>query len=95
MGLLAFRADGTQVVSIFLSDDEWKAEALNKQRGLFMPGTTLQAVLKVSQLGHRFFSHKPGERPDGATGLESEDHIALKIQALHTAKALDGVLCPR
>lgn len=86
MGLLAYRADGTKVVSIFLSDDEWKAESLNKQRDLFMPGTMLQAVPKVSQLGHRFFSHKPGERPDGASGFESEDHIALKIQALFAAK---------
>ncbi|AVO56100.1 hypothetical protein [Ectopseudomonas mendocina] len=86
MGLLAFRANGTKVVSIYLSDDEWKAEALDKQRDLFMPGTTLRAVPKVSKLGHRFFSHKPGERPNGATGLESEDHIALKVQALLAAK---------
>lgn len=52
-----------------------------------MPETKSQAVLKVSRLGHRFFSHKPGERGLSQTGGESDDHVMLKIKSLFAAKA--------
>lgn len=87
MGLLAYRLDGTPVASVFLTDEEWKTEALNKSRDLFMPETKSRAVLKVSRLGHRFFSHKPGERKLSQTGGESDDHVMLKIKTLFAATA--------
>jgi len=87
VGLLAYRLDGTPIVSVFLTDEEWKTEALNKSRDLFMPETRGQAVPKVSRLGHRFFSHKPGERGPSQTGGESDDHVMLKIKSLFAATA--------
>lgn len=87
VGLLAYRLDGTPIVSVFLTDEEWKTEALNKSRDLFMPETKSQAVPKVSRLGHRFFSHKPGERGLSQTGVESADHVILKIKSLFAATA--------
>lgn len=87
MGLLAYRSNGTPVVSVYLDDEEWAAECLNANRDLLMPETGKQAVPKVSRLGNRFFSHKPGESPEGGTAPESDDHIALKILALKAARA--------
>lgn len=52
-----------------------------------MPETKNQAVLKVSRLGNRFFSHKPGERGLSQTGGESDDHVMLKIKSLFAATA--------
>ncbi|MFK4136476.1 hypothetical protein ACI2KR_30005 [Pseudomonas luteola] len=87
MGLLAYRRDGTPVVSVFMSDSEWQTACLSKERNLYMPETGAEAVPKVSQLGYRFFSHKPGHSGEGGGGRESADHALLKIKALHAAKA--------
>lgn len=85
--------EGKRVIGQFTTDAEWAAiKKLSKQRMVFMPDTGLPAVAKTirrSGLVTRFFSHFPGEVPEGYTSNESPEHMALKL-AVYAALLRDG-----
>ncbi len=75
--------DGKRVVGAFLSDEEWRQLVkLSKQRQVFMHDTKLPAVAKTVRWRGgitRFFSHFPGEAPEGYASRESPEHMAQKL----------------
>lgn len=75
--------DGKRVIAAFLSDEEWREIVrLSKRRELLMPYTELPALAKTVRWRGgitRFFSHFPGETPDGYTSNESPEHAAQKL----------------
>lgn len=76
-------ANGLRVIAPFMSDEDWKITVkLAKARQVTMVDTGLPAQAKTrrSQAGiTRFFSHFPGEAPDGYAGSESPEHAAMKL----------------
>lgn len=82
MGLLAYRADGTPVVSIDLGEEEWRSCGRPGPGRLVLPGARLPALPRTSPQGYRFFA-----APAGSSTPEIEDHLALKVQALVAARA--------
>lgn len=75
--------DGKRVVGAFLSDDEWRELAkLTKERRVLMADTKRPAIAKTVRWKGgvtRFFSHFPGEAPEGYTSKESPAHAARKL----------------
>lgn len=74
---------GKRVVGQLLPDEEWqRVVKLSKQRQVFMPDTMLPALAKTVRWSGgitRFFSHFPGEAPEGYTSNESPEHAAQKM----------------
>ncbi|HHH9444527.1 TPA: competence protein CoiA family protein [Pseudomonas aeruginosa] len=66
-----------------LSDDDWlKVVAISKTRGALMPDTYFPAQAKTLRWKGgvtRYFSHFPGEAPEGYTSPESPEHMAMKV----------------
>ncbi len=75
--------DGKRIVGAFLSDQEWsELKSLSRARELLMPDTKLPAVAKTVRWNGgvtRFFSHFPGEAPEGYASKESPAHAARKL----------------
>jgi len=75
--------DGKRIVGAFLPDEEWRQVVkLSKQRKLLMPDTKLPALAKTVRWKRgitRFFSHFPGEAPEGYASRESPEHAAQKL----------------
>lgn len=75
--------NGCRTVASVLSDEEWKKVVkLSKGRQVLMPDTKLPAQAKTLRwVGGitRYFSHFPGESPEGYSGTESPEHIAMKV----------------
>lgn len=75
--------DGRRVIAALLSDARWKEVVkLSKSRQVLMPDTGLPAQAKTLRLKGgitRYFSHFPGEAPEGYASLESPEHMAMKI----------------
>ena len=75
--------DGKRVVGAFLSNDEWSALVkLSKERRVLMDDTKLPAIAKTVRWKGgvtRFFSHFPGEAPEGYASKESPAHAARKL----------------
>lgn len=71
------------IIAPKLSDDEWsRVVLLGKKRELSMATTGLCAQAKTVRWRGgitRFFSHFPGEAPDGYAGEESAEHEAMKL----------------
>lgn len=82
MGCTAI-VDGKRVVGAFLPDDEWRQVVKrSKLREVLMPDTKLPAVAKTVRWRGgitRFFSHFPGEAPEGYASHESPEHAAQKL----------------
>lgn len=87
-------AEGRRVVAGLLTDSEWKdVVALSKMRSVFMPDTNLPAQAKTLRWDGgitRYFSHFPGEAPDGYAGGESPEHMAMKL-AIYKRLLLLGI----
>lgn len=79
------------IIAPQLSDDEWsRVVSLGKKRELSMPTTGLSAQAKTVRWRGgvtRFFSHFPGEAPDGYAGEESAEHEAMKFAAFGALQA--------
>jgi len=75
--------DGVRVVGAFLSDQDWRQLVLlSKQRMVLMADTNLPAMAKTVRWRGgitRFFSHFPGEAPEGYASKESPAHAAQKL----------------
>ncbi|MBW6123120.1 competence protein CoiA [Pseudomonas aeruginosa] len=75
--------DGGRIIAPMLSNAEWQGVVqLSKQRLLKMPGTRLPAMAKTLRWNGgitRFFSHFPGEAPEGYGNEESPEHEAMKF----------------
>jgi hypothetical protein len=83
---------GKQVIAPLLSDKDWKSVvALSRRREVLMADTGLPAQAKTVRWSGgktRFFSHFPGEAPEGYAGEESAEHAALKIAVYERLMAL-------
>lgn len=75
--------NGKRVIAAFLSDEKWlQTVQLSKQRKVLMPDTKLPALTKTVRWKGgitRFFSHFPGEAPEGYSSNESPEHAAQKL----------------
>ncbi|MCR7873137.1 competence protein CoiA [Pseudomonas aeruginosa] len=82
MGCTAI-VDGKRVIGAFLPDEEWRQVVKrSKLREVLMPDTKLPAVAKTVRWRGgitRFFSHFPGEAPEGYVSHESPEHAAQKL----------------
>lgn len=87
MPLRAISADGKDVIAPLITDAEWETLRADKARGgLHMPGTKAPAIPKVSPNGLRFFAHKPGTKPAGASHGETMLHLEIKRQVILAAR---------
>ncbi len=75
--------NGCRTVASVLSDEDWKKVVkLSKRRQVLMADTNLPAQAKTRRWDGgitRYFSHFPGESPEGYTNTESPEHIAMKM----------------
>ncbi|WP_341305481.1 hypothetical protein [Pseudomonas sp. TMP25] len=75
--------DGKRVIGAFLSDQAWsELKKLSRERKVLMPDTKLPAIAKTVRWNGgvtRFFSHFPGEAPEGYASKESPAHTARKL----------------
>ncbi|MEA3172385.1 MAG: hypothetical protein QOI97_5333 [Pseudomonas sp.] len=75
--------NGCRTVASVLSDEDWKKVVkISKGRQVLMPDTKLPAQAKTLRRDGgitRYFSHFPGESPEGYSSTESPDHIAMKV----------------
>jgi len=75
--------DGKRLIAALQSDEEWgHIVLLSKQRKLLMPDTKLPALAKTVRWNGgitRFFSHFPGEAPEGYVCNESPEHVVQKL----------------
>lgn len=82
MGCTAI-VDGKRVIGAFLPDEEWRQVVKrSKLRQVLMPDTKLPAVAKAVRWRGgvtRFFSHFPGEAPEGYASQESPEHAGQKL----------------
>lgn len=75
--------DGKRIIGAYLSDKEWsEIKSLSGARKVLMPDTKLPAIAKTVRWNGgvtRFFSHFPGEAPEGYASKESPAHAARKL----------------
>ena len=75
--------EGRRVVAALLSENQWQdVVAHSKRREVFMPDTLRPARAKTLRWDGgitRYFSHFPGETPEGYSSQESPEHMAMKL----------------
>lgn len=85
---------GCRTVASVLSDEDWKKVVkLSKCRQILMPDTKLPAQAKTLRWDGgitRYFSHFPGESPEGYNSTESPEHMAMKL-AIYKKLAYLGI----
>ena len=85
---LRAKINGKEIISTYLSKDEWKDLKYNikiNQLDVLISQTNKQGYLRTSKLGLQHFAHKKGEKPENWKP-ESRQHMLAKTEILLACK---------